>query len=193
MIYCTKSSVMGRSGRYAFNAPTTNDTNNATTLGNRLINDYNVNPDDIACYMSGNKGFHIVLQLDHEITPEQFKQATVTLAHGLDTFDLTVSDPQRILRAEYTQHPKSGLYKIPLHIAEVAEELNIDEIKDLAKTSREDYNHNISPVSLPKKLFEIKETKKKENLNIVNMSLDLTKKPKHFQDYVYSKIGRAHV
>jgi len=155
------------------------------TLGQRLMTDCNVNPDDIACYMSGNKGFHVVVPLDRDITPEQFKQATSILAKDLATFDPVVSDPQRVIRLEYTKHPKSGLYKIPLHLAEIAEEMTIDQIKELAKTPREDYEHNASPVNLPESLFKMKE-KKKETTMTSTSSLDLTKKPKGWQDYVYA-------
>jgi hypothetical protein len=129
------------------------------TLGARLVDQQGVNPEDIACYFSGGKGFHLVVPLVQEITPDQFKAAVTRLAEDLPTFDSVVSDPQRILRMEYTRHPKSGLYKIPLHIAEV-DEMSVDQIKELAKTPREDYEHETKPVSLPISLFEVKEKKK---------------------------------
>lgn len=155
------------------------------TLGERLMQQYEIDPNNIACYMSGNKGFHVVVPLDQDITPDQFKQATSILAKDLNTFDPVVSDPQRVIRLEYTKHPKSGLYKIPLHLAEIAEEMTIDQIKELAKTPREDYEHNANPVRLPESLFKIKE-KKKEKEESFLASLDLTKKPKGWQDYVYA-------
>lgn len=153
------------------------------TLGSRLVENYNVASDSIACYFSGGKGFHVVAPLDKEITPDEFKSAVTKLAGDLPTFDSVVSDPQRILRMEYTKHPKSGLYKIPLHIAEV-DEMSVDQIKELAKTPREDYEHETKPVTLPASLFEVKEKKKK--LEAVPSTLDLTKKPKGWQDYVFA-------
>jgi len=155
------------------------------TLGQRLMTEYDVNPDDIACYMSGNKGFHVVLPLDRDITPEQFKQATAILAKDLSTFDPVVSDPQRVIRLEYTKHPKSGLYKIPLHLAEIAEEMTIDQIKELAKTPREDYEHSASPVKLSESLFKIKE-KKKETMAMPTADFDPKSSPKGWKPYKWA-------
>ena len=153
------------------------------TLGLRLVNEYNVNEDDIACYFSGSKGLHVVVPLSQEITPEQFKQATGKLAEGLNTFDPVVSDPQRVLRLEHTRHPKSGLYKIPLHIAEV-EELTIDQIKELAKTPRDDFELNTKQVKLPEILFKVKEKKQPEQ--ITSDDFDYTNPPKGWKKYKWA-------
>jgi hypothetical protein len=153
------------------------------TLGLRLVNEYNVNEDDIACYFSGSKGLHVVVPLSQEITPEQFKQATGKLAEGLNTFDPVVSDPQRVLRLEHTRHPKSGLYKIPLHIAEV-EELTIDQIKELAKTPRDDFELNTKQVKLPEILFKVKEKKQPEQMT--SDDFDYTNPPKGWKKYKWA-------
>jgi hypothetical protein len=152
------------------------------TLGTRLIDNESVDSDSIACYFSGGKGFHVVVPLSNEITPEQFKAAVNKLAGDLPTFDTVVSDPQRILRMEYTKHPKSGLYKIPLHIAEV-DEMTVDQIKELAKTPREEYEHDTKPVKFKEDLFVVKE--KKKETTVFDTTLDLSKKPRGWQDYVY--------
>lgn len=131
----------------------------AVTLCSRLVDTYNVALEDIACYLSGNKGFHIVVSLAKEITVEQFKQAVGKISQGLETFDTQVFDPQRILRLEYTKHPVSGLYKIPLSVYEL-DEMSVDEIRNLAKTPREDYEHHTKTVQLPESLFVVKEKKK---------------------------------
>lgn len=153
------------------------------TLGLRLVNEYNVNEDDIACYFSGSKGLHVVVPLSQEITPEQFKQATGKLAEGLNTFDPVVSDPQRVLRVEHTKHPKTGLYKIPLHISEV-EELSINQIKDLAKTPRDDFSANQNPVRLPEFLFKVKEKKQQESVS--SEEFDYSNPPKGWKKYKYA-------
>lgn len=155
------------------------------TLGERLVNEYGIDADNIPCYMSGNKGFHVVVPLDRDITPDQFKQATSILAKNLNTFDPVVSDPQRVIRLEYTKHPKSGLYKIPLHLAEIAEEMTIDQIKELAKTPREDYEHNANPVRLPESLFTIKE-KKKESMPLPTAEFDPKSSPKGWKPYKWA-------
>ena len=153
------------------------------TLCTRLVKEYNVDADDISCYMSGLKGFHVFLLLNKEITPEQFKQATTKLASDLITFDTSVSDAARLIRLEHTKHPKSGLYKIPLHISEI-DEMTVDQIKEMAKTSREDYEQSINPVSLPESFFTI--LKKEKKVNTDTKDLDFKKKPKGMVDYVYA-------
>lgn len=152
-------------------------------LGNRLVNIYNVDPDNIACFFSGSKGLHVVVPIDKEITPEEFKQATVKLAENLDTFDPVVSDPQRVLRVEHTRHPKTGLYKIPLHIAEV-DELSTDQIKQLAKTPREDFTTNTKSVKLPETLFKVIKKEKQEVISLDEF--DYNNPPKGWKKYKYA-------
>jgi KaiC/GvpD/RAD55 family RecA-like ATPase len=140
-----------------------------------------VDPDSIQCYYSGSKGFHVVLYLgDKQVTPEEFKKATTSISEGLTTFDAVVSDPNRVIRMEYTKHPKTGLFKIPLHVSEV-DEMNIEAIKTLAKTSREDMEFSAAPVALPEVLFKAAE-KKKEPVEIE----ESTKAPKGWRDYKWS-------
>lgn len=152
-------------------------------LGNRLVNIYNVDPDNIACFFSGSKGLHVVVPIDKEITPEEFKQATGRLAENLETFDPVVSDPQRVLRVEHTRHPKTGLYKIPLHIAEV-DELSTDQIKQLAKTPREDFTANTRSVKLPETLFKIIKKEKQEVISLDEF--DYNNPPKGWKKYKYA-------
>ena len=152
-------------------------------LAQRLVNNYNVDPDQIHCYYSGSKGLHVVLPLGKDITPEQFKSATVSIAKDLETYDSVVSDPARIIRMEYTKHPKTGLYKIPLHIAEV-DEMNIDQIKELAKEQRDDVEFSNKPAKLPEYLFV---TEKKTNTpTLVSNSDDYKNPPKGWKQYKWA-------
>jgi KaiC/GvpD/RAD55 family RecA-like ATPase len=153
------------------------------TLAERLMDKYSVDPDNIACFTSGNKGFHVVVPLDRDVTPEQFKNITATLAGDLQTFDPVVSDPQRVIRLEYTKHPKSGLFKVPLSAEEIST-LSIDEIKNLAKSPREDYEHKPRPVKLPETLFAVKE--KKEVVRTLEGKFDPKTTPKGWKDYKWS-------
>ena len=151
------------------------------TLAHRLVDKYSVDPDSIQCYYSGSKGFHVVLYLGNtQVTPDQFKKATNIIAEGLTTFDAVVSDPNRVIRMEYTKHPKTGLFKIPLHVSEV-DEMDIEAIKSLAKTSREDMEFSAAPVTLPEVLFKAVE-KKKEPVEIE----ESTKAPKGWRDYKWA-------
>lgn len=153
-------------------------------LGKRLVENYSVDPDIVYCYTSGNKGFHVVVPLNKEITPEQFKHAITTIAKGLETFDSSVSDHARILRLEHTKHPKSGLYKIPLHLAEI-EEMNIDKIKELAKQDRDESlaGFKEGTAMLPENLFVLPE-KKKEKKEPTEVTL--TNPPKGWKDYKWA-------
>lgn len=166
----------------------------AVELCTRLIEKYNVDPNNIECYFSGSKGFHIVLPLSNEINAKQFRQAVMQIGGDLK-IDPTVTHSQALIRLENTVNQKSGLYKIPLDIDELLT-LSIDRIKELAKSPREDFKINVSPVSLPAYLFAVKEKEKKETK--VTGVLDLTKKPRGWQDYVYSilegnyKSGERH-
>lgn len=165
-------------------------------LGQRLI-DLGVDPEQIACYMSGSKGLHIAVPLDREVTPAEFKKATTELAQGLETFDSVVSDPQRVLRMEHTKHPKTGLYKIPLTLYEV-DELSIEQIKEMAKTPRNEFSFSEQPpVSLPSNLFHIKEKKKNET-KVSDEKFDPKSCPKGWKPYKWAlaegffKAGERH-
>lgn len=152
-------------------------------LGYRLVNTYGVDPDSIHCYYSGSKGMHIVLPINKEITPDQFKKATGEIAKGLKTFDPVVSDAARVIRMEYTKHPKTGLFKIPLHIAEV-DEMNIEQIKVLAKNQREEILFNDKPVKLPETLFTVAE--KKNTTPIISNEYDYKNPPKGWKVYKWA-------
>lgn len=148
----------------------------------RLV-EMGVDPDNINCYWSGNKGLHLVLTLDRLVTPTEFKKVTTELAKGLDTFDSVVSDSQRVLRIEHTKHPITGLYKIPLSVDEV-DQYNIDQIKQLAISPREDFESNPKPVTLPSYLFTVKE--KVKNTKIDSAEFDYSKPVIGWKPYKYA-------
>lgn len=152
-------------------------------LAHRLVDDNEVDPDAIQCYYSGSKGFHVVLPLDAEITPEQFKKATSELANGLNTFDSVVSDPARVIRMEYTKHPKTGLFKIPLSVYET-EELTMEQIKELAKTQRDDVEFKNIKTKLPEKLFKVEEKKTVSTLEPTEF--DYKNPPKGWKQYKWA-------
>lgn len=152
-------------------------------LAHRLHENYGIDPDDMQVSYSGNKGFHLAVQLDHDITQEQFVAATAKIADGLKTYDTTVNDPARVLRVENTINPKTGLYKIPLHIADV--EMNsIQEIRNLAKVMRKPETEP-KKVKLPTTLFEVKQ-KKKENKPLQNQVFDPKSVPKGWKPYKWA-------
>jgi len=91
--------------------------------------------DSIEVFFSGAKGFGVMIHLNEELTPDQFKEAINYFAKDLKTFDPVVCDPQRVIRYVNSKHNKSGLFKIPLELSEL-DEMNVDEIKELAKKPR---------------------------------------------------------
>lgn len=92
----------------------------------------------VQIYFSGNKGFHLLLHTENKFTPTQTKIVCHNLAveAGVDlkVFDSTVYNITRIFRLEFTKHPKSGLYKIPITIEELRESTK-EDIQELAKTN----------------------------------------------------------
>lgn len=165
-----------------------NDPENARLDTIRLaerLSDLEIDGDDMAIYYSGNKGFHVAITLDHDITPQQFKQATTRLAQGLKTYDSNVCDPQRVLRLEHTINLKSGLFKIPLHIEEVFA-MPMERIQEMAHIPRNDYEQDIRPVTtLPQEYFKVVEKKPKKKIEVMD-KIDFSKKPRGIQDYVYA-------
>lgn len=159
-----------------------NSRQNAIELCHRLVDNYNIDPDNIACYFSGSKGFHVVLPLDREINPNEFKQAVMKIGGDLN-LDPTVTHSNCLIRLEHTVNQKSGLYKIPLSLFEM-DELTINQIKDLAKTPRENIEHNFKPVSMPKELFAIKE--KKKETKMATSEFDPKSAPKGWKPYKWA-------
>ncbi len=158
----------------------------AVTLCHRLVDELSIDPENIKVSFSGQKGIHVSIMMDKYINPEQFKSVTSTLASGLASYDAVVNDAARIIRLDNTKHPKSGLYKIPLDIEEL-DTLTIEDIKEKAKQPRYT-TKSITPVSIPAKYFT---TNSKTTLDTKmeiepRIELDLTRKPKGWQDYVYA-------
>ena len=153
-------------------------------LAHRLVDKYDIEGDDMHISYSGNRGFHLELKLDHDITQEQFKKATTEIVAGLKTYDASVNDPARVLRLERTTNLKTGLYKIPMHIDEVAG-MSVDHIKELAQTPRLDFNMTTNIVKLPEELFKVKE-KKPLNKNLDTSPFDEKAVPKGWKVYKWA-------
>ena len=106
------------------------------TLLKKLQNDGIKLSESVVVYFSGSKGFHVELAIDENITPDQMKAVCSNIASGLNTFDTVIYNTTRIYRIPNTKHQKTGLYKIPLTLAEV-KALSPDEITAIAKHKRE--------------------------------------------------------
>lgn len=179
-----KKSVAGMSGlltdKLVFDLDDASDLEHARkdTLAvcTRLM-DNGVNADHINLFFSGAKGFGVVLNLNETITRQEFVNVVFNVAGDLKTFDTTINDYSRILRMPLTRHPKSGLYKIPLSLAELSD-LSIDEIKELAKDvsgyDEDSLSEDLCRISLTPKLIALKnkEYKKVNTSPVVSKELD---------------------
>jgi KaiC/GvpD/RAD55 family RecA-like ATPase len=144
---------------------------------------------NINIYFSGGKGFHVVLSTNHEFTPKQAKNAALSIAKGLDTFDSVVYNSNRIFRLPYTKHPESGLYKIPLSFEELKNN-SIEEIKIIASEeyAPEDEVEVKLNSNLIQKIFKENEQEDADSAmesTLLN-DLDLTKRPKNLSPWKYA-------
>jgi hypothetical protein len=145
---------------------------------------------DPEIYFSGQKGLHIIVETNKEMTPEQVSFAAQKLAGKLPTMDLVVYNASRILRVPGTKHQKTGLYKFPLTKKELLT-LSIDEIKAKAKSLDNaigEYESGVieltpEDVTPPKKAPKVTTGATKE--------LDLSDKPPHWKNYKWA-LAQGH-
>lgn len=103
----------------------------AAILVDRLVAD-GVDTKDVKIYFSGAKGMHIEVNTDKDFTREELINIRTKYTEGLNTSDNVIKDNQRIIRAVFSKHNKSGLYKIPLTYEEL-KTATPEEIKFWAK------------------------------------------------------------
>jgi KaiC/GvpD/RAD55 family RecA-like ATPase len=162
----------------------------ALTVCARLV-EHAVPEDKLRIYFSGNKGFNVEVMTDQEFTRQEFVNIVGNLAGDLETFDEKINNESRVIRAPLTKHPKSGYYKIPLSLTELAS-LSLEEIKHNADGSKiheyliEDQDDNKYQIALPDALKALKKKEyKRVAKNEVKVELtfdihdiDFTKCPK---------------
>jgi hypothetical protein len=114
------------------------------SLCDRLETLFDIYPDELRLYFSGNKGFHIVLHenLFGKLQPsndiaEKIKTFVIQITEGIENIDLKIYENHRIIRVANSKHEKSIYYKIPLHYEEV--QGTIESILELAKNPRPDF------------------------------------------------------
>jgi hypothetical protein len=135
------------------------------------------NPDQLEIYFSGNKGFHVCVEIFDRINVDTFKNITYSLASDLKTYDKKISNPSRILRVVNTRHPSSGLYKVQF-TAYGFLDANIEYIKYLATKIQPTFDWE--PQNLPARLKNLS-APKVEKLQDKEFSLDdidFSRKPK---------------
>lgn len=150
---------------------------------------YNINPESIEIYFSGNKGFTVQVNFHRNITPKEAKHiAVVKLGRGLTTLDPSIYNASRILRVPGTKHPESGLYKIPLSHDDI-KNLSIENIKIKAS----DLNSIPDEIKIVhaepnEDLFKMEEhieqqiNKVEHNLDFDLKNFDMSNKPSHLDE-----------
>lgn len=144
----------------------------------------------IDLYFSGKKGTHVVVNLEQEISVEQFTSFTHRLAIGLKTFDDGVCNPSRVVRLPYTRHKETGLYKIPITIQQL-NELSVDEIKELAKI-KPDVMEDLPKIKFQVPFVEKEKktsTSKKQSENVQVSPLNFDNKPKWISHFKYALLN----
>jgi KaiC/GvpD/RAD55 family RecA-like ATPase len=141
-----------------------------------------VNESAIQVYFSGNKGFHIQVDLIERLDRKDFEAIVFGMCGDLKTIDRQIKDQQRLIRVPFTKNPNSGLYKIPLTIKDL--DTSILMIKDKARSLREEdwdlfstWQNNPQPLTEGLKKFKKTETEKLIQVRSFEEPLDLSRKP----------------
>ena len=106
----------------------------------KLAKEYEVNPEHLRYYFSGNKGFHLeipnwMINDEHEPSAEYPTILKAMVQELTSHADLSLYQTLRIYRINNTINSKTGLYKIELKYDEIMS-LTIEEIKNLATKHR---------------------------------------------------------
>jgi adenylate kinase len=141
--------------------------------------------ENIEISFSGNKGIGFIVNTNHEFTNEQVQSICTKLAEGLNTFDTTMYDHQRIFRLLLTKNEKSGLYKIPLKPSEL-KEANVDEVKKLASDldnfDRQSVLDYYETFQVTDKILSMVVEEPNEQPKLDLSPIDFTKKPKQWRN-----------
>lgn len=137
----------------------------ALTLVSRLQTQ-GISSNDINIYFSGNKGNHIEVNFNEELSRDEANNIRNSLAGDLETNDTSVKDEQRLLRAVLSKNDKSGLFKIPLTMSEL-QNLSVEQIREQAKEVTDAHvelaeKQLVSRTDMPEQLGKLRFKKEKE-------------------------------
>lgn len=155
--------------------------------------------ENLKIYYSGNRGFHVLVKLNTELTRKQVENTISKLQKNLPTLDMSMYDWNQVLRGQNTKHEATGLYKIQLFKTEL-NEYSVDQIKQLAIEPRDFSKYPTLAATLPKELLieEEKQTKLGQELlkglkeaNSINdplkiKEIDFTQRPVGWPEYKWS-------
>jgi len=148
------------------------DINNSKQDAIEIVNRLTTNgfkEDDLGIFFSGGKGFHVEVETDTLLTPQQTKSIATNLAKDLKTFDSVVYNASRVFRVPYTKHNSSGYYKTRLTF----EELENKTVKEILEIAEEAYEpEGLKEVQLPSSLLSLTEKKEGKSENNVTTPTD---------------------
>ncbi len=158
----------------------------AVELVSRLMM-YGFNESAIRTYFSGNKGFHVEVHTNQEMTKNEVDNIITNLVDGLNTADKKILDENRLFRIPLSVNKTTGLYKIPITISELSD-LSVDDIKklaDLKENSEEKFDKYGNMIagyktqeSLPESIKLLKNLTKVEKKELdLNKALDSDQQP----------------
>lgn len=143
-----------------------------------------IDPNDVEIYFSGNKGYHLILSTDRQLTPLEVQGVANKYAGDLQAFDTSLYDYTQIFRVPGTKHAKSGLHKIPLTATQL-NSLTTEEIKHIATSVdniKEDFFWKV--ISPKNEFFEFKKAETKAK--VVMSDIDWTERPSHWKPYKWA-------
>lgn len=156
----------------------------ALTLVNRL-RDGGFPDESIDIYFSGGKGFHVEALVENDLNKNQVDYLCIEkYGKGLETLDTQIYNYSRIFRAPNTKHPKSGLFKYQLSIAELNKS-KIEVIKENAKTIRT--INKKQAVDVPDELLYV--PAKRLVRTHEKIQFDIDKRPIHWKDYKWALLN----
>lgn len=156
------------------NESTFDDARKSTIKLIERLSSMGVASDAIQSYYSGNKGFHVVVDIEQTLTPLEFKNIQFGLAKDLKGFDVRINNASRLIRLPLTKHEKSGLYKYPVDL-KFLKDATEDDIKSFAISVSDDMDVSAPRVSLPASILSLKYSKKEERVkkDVSDINMDL--------------------
>ncbi len=155
----------------------------------RLINE-GIKESNIEVYYSGNKGFHVIITLNKELTPRQAQLAATKFADGLKTFDTTLFDAAQILRVPWTLNKEH--YKIPLSVKDLSSPM--EKIRFMARDINNvtgDFNWDKTDIN--EDFYKEPPAVAKLVTSTVSNSTVMSNKPRHWPDYKWSLLNAVQV
>lgn len=168
----------------------------AIEVCNRLLK-YKIEEKNIKIYYSGNKGYHIIVDVNKELDPERVASLCINkFGRDLETLDKSIYNASRILRVEGTKNKATGLYKIPLTFKQLKEFKTEDVKKKASSLDNIVEEFDWQPVQVDDEFLKVDVPKREIVKSSYN--LNLSEKPSNWKNCKWSinqgnfKSGERH-